>query len=164
MGWIGQLIERRRQGLLLKEIAALRSEPLPSGLESAIIETSRVIPPKTLPGLKRSLYAPVVLIFARQLADANARLGSNYWSSGGGRNVGIHILQAQGRARVVLVDVMNRRPTVRRPLVETVGALDRLIDAQRADAADEDGYGLGTLHELRRDLAELALREGGSRN
>ena len=115
------------------------------------------------PGL-RSSYPALVLVLARQLADANARLASSHWSSGGGRNVGMDVLEARGRALGVLVAVGARRPAPRRPLSEIAEALEGLIAAQRNGAGDADGYGLGTLREIQRDIALLALAESVARN
>src|SRR5690606_272066 len=121
----------------------------------AVEETARLLTPSTLgPGL-RPLHPQLMLIFARQRADANARLASDHWRSGGGRNVGMDVLAAEGRARAVLLDVAARRPPSRRPLAEVLERRDALIEAQRAGPGDADGYGVATLHEIRRELAEL---------
>lgn len=164
MGWLEQIFEKRRLRSLVRTVAVLKGEALSPALESAVLETARALKPDALgPGL-RSSYPALVLVFARQLADANTRLTSSYWSSGGGRNVGMDVLQARARAQALLVAVGTRRPAPRRPLSEIVEALDGLIAAQRNGAGDVDGYGLGTLREIQRDIAELALAESAARN
>lgn len=163
MGWIGRWIERRRIRALLADITALRGGTLEPELAAAAPEIARVLPRSSLDGRTRRMHARLVLAFARQLADGNRRLASRYWSANG-RNVGMDVLQAEGRARAALLNVLAQRPPARRPMTETVAAVDALIVAQRNDPVDRDGYGLGTLHELRRDLAALAEEETGRRN
>jgi len=155
MGWFGGMQQRWRLRALLREAALANGGALSPGLASAVEETARVLPPPLLGPRLRSLHPRLVLVFARQRADANARLASDHWSSGGGRNVGRDVLAAEGRARAVLVDVASRRPPYRRPLTEVLERLDALIEAQRAGPGDEDGYGLATLHEIRRELAAI---------
>jgi len=159
MGWWERRIEGRRLRALIAQVAALRGSALPPELEAAVAETARVLPARLLGPARRSLHAPLVMVFARQRADAGMRLASSYWSSNGGRNVGMDVLAAEGRARGVLLKVLKRRPRSRRLLADLVQSLDQVIVAQRRDAADQDGYGLATLHEIRRDLAELALKK-----
>lgn len=164
MGWFDRIFEKRRLKSLIKTVSALRGEALSPALENAVIETARALKPDALgPGL-RSSRAALVLAFARQLADANARLASSHWSSGGGRNVGMDVLEARARALALLLAVAARRPAPRRPLSEFGEALDGLIVAQRNGAGDADGYGLGTLREIQRDIAQLALAESVARN
>lgn len=164
MGWIDRMFETRRLRSIVKAVAALRGEALSPALESAVVDTARALKPEALgPGL-RPAYPALVLVLARQLADANARLASSHWSSGGGRNVGMDVLDARARAQALLVAVAARRPTPRRPLSEFAEALDGLVAAQRNAAGDSDGYGLGTLREIQRDIAQLALAESVARN
>jgi hypothetical protein len=164
MGWFDRIFEKQRLRSLVKTVSVLRGEALPPALENAVIETARALKPDALgPGL-RSSYPALVLVFARQLADANARLASSHWSSGGGRNVGMDVLEARARAQALLVSVAARRPAPRRPLSDIVEALEGLISAQRNGAGDADGYGLGTLREIQRDIAQLALAESVARN
>ena len=164
MGWLNQWTERRRFRAVLATIVRIRGSALPEGLERAVAATVTALPPKALGRPKDETYAAIILTFARQTADANMRLASSHWSSGGGRNVGMDVRQAEGRARALILKVMARRPASRRTLAEVVNGLDEMIVAQRADALDADGYGLGTLHEIRRDLAELAIAESAARN
>ncbi|WP_292028163.1 hypothetical protein [Brevundimonas sp. UBA2416] len=164
MGWIDRMFEKGRLRSIVRAVAALRGEALSPALESAVVDTARALKPEALgPGL-RSSYPALVLVFARQLADANGRLASSHWSAGGGRNVGMDVLEARGRAMGVLVAVAARRPAPRRPLSEIAEALEGLIAAQRNGAGDADGYGLGTLREIQRDIALLALAESVARN
>ena len=74
------------------------------------------------------------------------------------------VLEARARAQALLVSVAARRPAPRRPLSDIVEALEGLISAQRNGAGDADGYGLGTLREIQRDIAQLALAESVARN
>ena len=164
MGWIDRILEKRRVRSIVKAVAVLRGETLSPALESAVVDTARVLKPDALgPGL-RSSYPALVLVLARQLADANARLASSHWSSGGGRNVGMDVLEARGRAQALLIAVGARRPVPRRPLSEFAEALEGLIAARRNAPGDPDGYGLGTLREIQRDIAQLALAESVARN
>lgn len=164
MGWIGRMFETRRLRSTVKAVAALRGEALSPALENAVVETARVLKPQTLGRGLRASYPALVLVFARQLADANTRLASSHWSSGGGRNVGMDVLEARARAQALLIAVAARRPAPRRPLSEFAEALDGLVAAQRNAAGDSDGYGLGTLREIQRDIAQLALAESVARN
>lgn len=158
MGWIDRVLERRRLRALMQRIARIRATPPDARLENAIAEIARAMPLKALGRRHRGLHAPLVLILARQRADANMRLSSSHFSSGG-HNVGMDVLMAEGRARVAIVASLSRKPAVRRPLSSAVTALDDLIAAQREAPGDPDGYGIATLHEIRRDLAKLALSE-----
>lgn len=164
MGWIDRMLGKRRLRSLVKTVAALKGEALSPALESAVMETARTLTPEALGPRLRPSRAALVLVFARQLADANARLASSHWSSGGGRNVGMDVLEARARAQALLVSVAARRPAPRRPLSDIVEALEGLISAQRNGAGDADGYGLGTLREIQRDIAQLALAESVARN
>ena len=164
MGWIDRMFETRRLRSLVKTVAGLRGEALTPALESAVLETARGLKPDALGPRLRASYPALVLVFARQLADANARLASSYWSSGGGRNVGMDVLEARARAQALLITVAARRPAPRRPLSEFAEALDGMVAAQRNAAGDPDGYGLGTLREIQSDIARLALAETLARN
>ncbi len=160
MGWIGRTLEARRLSWLLAEVAVIKGKPLTAALEIAVVKTARALPLTALERRLRPLYPRLVLVFARQLEDANMRLSSSHWFSGGGRNVGMDVLEARARALELLLKASADRPRLRRPLSDTVDALDTLIVARRKGAGDPDGYGLATLHQIRRDLAELALSEG----
>jgi len=164
MGWIDRMIETRRLRSLVKAVAGLKGEALSPALESAVVETARGLKPGALGSRLRASYPALVLVFARQLADANNRLASSHWSSGGGRNVGMDVLEARARAQALLIAVAARRPAPRRPLQEFVGALEGLIAARRSAADDPDGYGLGTLREIQSDIARIALGETLARN
>lgn len=164
LGWIDRIFEVRRLRSLVRAVTRLKSEALSPELERAVVETGRSLKPKALGPRLRSFYPQLVLIFARQRADANARLASSHWSSGGGRNVGMDVLEAHARAQGLLVSVLARRPAPRRPLSAFVDALEAMIASQRNAAGDLDGYGLGTLREIQRDVARLALVESVARN
>lgn len=164
MGWIDRIFEKRRLRALVGRVAVLKGGALSPALENAVIETARNLNADALGPRLRASYPALVLVFARQLADANSRLASSHWSSGGGRNVGMDVLEARSRAQTLVVAVAARRPAPRRPLSEIVEALDGLIAARRSAAGDDDGYGLGTLREIQRDIAQLALAESAARN
>ena len=119
MGWIDRMFEKRRLRSVVETVARLRGEALSPALESAVVDTARALKPAALgPGLRTSCPA-LVLVFVRQLAVANTRLASSRWSSGGGRNVGMDVLEARGRAQALLVAVAARRPAPRRPFSES---------------------------------------------
>lgn len=144
---------RWSQDRLVRRVSALLAGPPPPGLRAAIIETGAALTPKALGPRFRPWREELVLIFARQLADAAMRLSSSHWSSGGGRNVGMDVLQARGRALAALKTLAAQRP--RDPLDSLLKALDELMIAQRASAGDDDGYGIATLGEIRRDVERL---------
>lgn len=164
MGLIDRIFGKRRLRSLVERVALMRGEALLPELERAVIETARILKPGAVGRRLRPFYPQLVLFFARQRADGQARLASSHWISGGGRNVGMDVLEAQAVAQNLLVRVLARRPPFRRPLSEMVEALDALIDARRNADGDPDGYGLGTLHEIQRDIAELALAESVARS
>jgi hypothetical protein len=164
LGWIERTFETRRLRALVREVTRLKGEALSAELERAIVDTGRGLKPKALGPRLRSSYPQLLLIFARQRADANARLASRHWSSGVARNVGMDVLEAQALAQGLLVSVLARRPAHRRPLSALAGALESMIVARRSAAGDPDGYGVGTLREIQRDIAQLALAESAARN
>lgn len=164
MSWIERLFERRRLRSLVRTAALLRGEGLSPALERAVVDTARTLEPRALGPRLRIFYPQLVLIFARQRADGEARLASSHWSSGDGRNVGMDVLEAQAVAQGLLIRLQSRRPTSRRPLSDMVEALETLIDARRTGDGDPDGYGLGTLREIQRDIAELAMVEAAARS
>jgi hypothetical protein len=102
----------------------------------------------------------LVLAFARQSADAAKRMSSAHWTSDRGRNVGLDVLQANEQALGLFIQVLESRPPARRPLEAMIKALDALIERRRSEPGDDDGYGLATLHEIRRDLALLDRPRG----
>ncbi|WP_372706271.1 hypothetical protein [Brevundimonas sp.] len=164
MGWIDRIFEKRRLRSLVETVALQTGEALSPALETAVIETAGILKPGALGRRLRPFYPRLVLIFARQRADGEARLASSHWSSGGGCNVGRDVLEAKAIAQGLLVRLLARRPASKRPFSEMVEALDTLIDARRNSDGDPDGYGLGTLHEIQRDMAELALAESVARS
>jgi hypothetical protein len=144
---------RWSESRLVRRIAGLVPTPLSPELRAAVVETGASLTAKVLGPRFRSYRDELVLIFARQLADATMRLSSSHWSSGGGRNVGMDVLQARGRALAALKTLAARRP--RDPLDALLRTLDELMIAQRASAGDDDGYGIATLGEIRRDVERL---------
>jgi len=149
------ILKRWSRDRLVRRVSALLGGPPPPGLRAAIIETAAALTPKVLGPRFRPWRDELILIFARQLADANMRLASGHWSSGGGRNVGMDVLQARGRALGALKALAASRPRPRDPLGALLMALDDLIAARRAEAGDDDGYGIATLGEIRRDVERV---------
>ena len=127
------MLEGWRERGLVRRITGLVPAPLSPDLRTAIIETGASLTTKVLGPRFRAYRDELVLIFARQLADATRRLSSSHWSSGGGRNVGMDVYGAHGRALAAL----------------------KALAAQRAAPGDDDGYGIATLGEIRRDVERL---------
>jgi len=147
------MFARWSESRLVRRIACLVPAPLSPELRAAIVATGAGLTAKVLGPRFRPYRDELVLIFARQLADANRRLSSSHWSSGGGRNVGMDVYFAHGRALAALKALAAQRP--RDPLDALLKVLDDLMDAQRAAPGDEDGYGIATLGEIRRDVERL---------
>ena len=147
------MLEGWRERGLVRRITGLVPAPLSPDLRTAIIETGASLTTKVLGPRFRAYRDELVLIFARQLADATRRLSSSHWSSGGGRNVGMDVYGAHGRALAALKALAAQRP--QDPLGALLGALDDLMAAQRAAPGDDDGYGIATLGEIRRDVERL---------
>lgn len=147
------MLEGWRERGLVRRITGLVPAPLSPDLRTAIIETGASLTTKVLGPRFRAYRDELVLIFARQLADATRRLSSSHWSSGGGRNVGMDVYGAHGRALAALKALAAQRP--QDPLGALLGVLDDLMAAQRAAPGDDDGYGIATLGEIRRDVERL---------
>lgn len=154
MGLFEGIFGKGRQPLL-KEIAALLGAPPSPGLASAVGEIEKVLTRERVgPGLA-ILRPRLILIFARQSADARLRLSSSHWTSDGGHNVGRDVLQAYGAALGAFLAVLDRRPRSRTPLLDAAVAIEALTTDWRTAPGDPDGYGIATLHEIRRDIADL---------
>lgn len=147
------MFARWSESRLVRRIAGLVPAPLSPDLRAAIVATGAGLTTKVLGPRFRPYRDELVLIFARQLADATRRLSSSHWSSGGGRNVGMDVYFAHGRAVAALKALAAERP--RDPLNALLKVLDVLMDAQRAAPGDDDGYGIATLGEIRRDVERL---------
>ena len=94
-------------------------------------------------------------IFQRQVMDGERRLGDPHSQSGAGRNVGYDVLEATEAARrAVQTGLAGSRTRVLVPR-RAVDAMDALITGWRERPGDDDGFGIATLHEIRRDLAAL---------
>jgi hypothetical protein len=147
------MFARWSENRLVRRVTGLVPAPLSPELRAAVVQTGAGLTAKVLGPRFRPYRDELVLIFARQLADATRRLSSSHWSSGGGRNVGMDVYFAHGRALTALKALAARRP--RDPLNALLKVLDDLMDAQRAAAGDDDGYGIATLGEIRRDVERL---------
>lgn len=154
MGVFDGLFGRRRPSAL-EAVSALLDAPPPPRLAAAVDEVAGVLSEQRLGRAFAGHRPRLILIFARQSADAAMRLSSSHWVSDGGHNVGRDVLQAYGAALGAFLAVMDRRPRSRTPLLDAVVAIEGLIPAWRAGPGDPDGYGVATLHEIRRELADL---------
>lgn len=135
-------------------IWARRKRPRPSrNLEpKPAVRDQREPAPDTV---SEELVAAIESIFQRQVMDGERRLGDRYWQSGAGRNVGYDVLEATAAARRAVQTALAVSTTRRQVLRRAVDALDALITGWRERPGDDDGYGVATLHEIRRDLAAL---------
>ncbi len=149
------ILARWSQDRLVRRLSALMDGPPPEGLRAAIIETGETLTPRALGPRLRPYRDELILIFARQLADANRRLSSSHWASGSGRNVGHDVLRARHGALETLRRVAALRPPPRDPLGALLIALENLMTAHRQAPGDDDGYGIATLGEIRRDVERL---------
>ncbi len=117
-------------------------------LMSAIRDLASTLGPELSRGPLRRHRGRVIVILARQLADANQRLGSSHWTGADGHNVGRDVFQAYGIALGVV-----RRARSLEDLIETLIAASATY---RAGPGDPDGYGSATLGEIERDLKALS--------
>lgn len=147
---------------IVDRVSDLLDRPPSADLAAAIAATAdRLTETRLEPGLK-ALRPQLVLAFARQSADAVRRMSSAHWTSDRGRNVGLDVLQAHDQALGLFIEALESRPATRRPLQTAIKTLDALIERRRTEPGDDDGYGLATLHEIRRDLALLGGKQGRS--
>jgi hypothetical protein len=145
----------RRRPTALEAVSALLDAPPSPRLAAAVEEVARVLTEARLGPALVGRRPQLILAFARQSADAAMRLSSSHWASDGGHNVGRDVFQAYGAALGAFLGVVDRRPRGRTPLLDAVLAIEGLIPVWRAAPGDPDGYGVATLHEIRRDLAAL---------
>ena len=117
-------------------------------LMSAIRSTASALGPEPWHGPLRRHRGRIIVILARQLADANQRLGSSYWTGADGHNVGRDVFKAYGIALGVA-----RRSRSLEELRETLIAASATY---RGGPGDPDGYGSATLGEIERDLKALS--------
>lgn len=117
-------------------------------LMSAIRSTTSALGSEPWNGPLRRHRGRIIVILARQLADANQRLGSSYWTGADGHNVGGDVFQAYG----IALGVARRA----RSLDELLGSLIAASATYRGGAGDPDGYGSATLGEIERDLKALS--------
>lgn len=135
-------------------IWARRKRPRPSrDLEPTSAARSQREPAPD--AVSEELLAAIESIFQRQVMDGERRLGDRHWQSGAGRNVGYDVLEATAAARRAVQPALARSRTRRQALRRAIDYLDRLIERWRERPGDDDGYGIATLHEIRRDLAAL---------
>ncbi|NBW10190.1 MAG: hypothetical protein EBR82_19395 [Caulobacteraceae bacterium] len=147
---------RRRS--ILDEVRDLEGRDLTPEMRDAIAQVMDRLSPELSGSRLRSLRPAIVLAFARQAADGARRLKSDHWRSGAGENVGHEVLRANARALEAVRAVLATNPSKRRAPALILQALDRVTEAQRDSTTDGDGYGLATLHELRREIERLGPR------
>jgi hypothetical protein len=105
--------------------------------------------------VSEELAAAIESIIQRQIMDGERRTGDPYWQSGGGRNVGYDVIRAAQDAERVVKTALAGSQTRDLALRRAVDALDAWIVRWREQPGDDDGFGIATLHEIRRDLAAL---------
>jgi len=89
---------------------------------------------------------------------ANEHLGNPYWSSSG-HNIGQDELQALAFARRVDFHLLDSDEGHAKKYAERVlEALEACKPAFRDLAADPEGYGIGTLHEISRRFTEACTQ------
>jgi len=119
-------------------------------LMSAIRSTASALGSEPWHGPLRQHRGRIIVILARQLADADQRLGSSHWTGADGHNVGRDVFQAYGIALGVA-----RRARSLEELIETLIAASATY---RGGPGDPDGYGSATLGEIERDLKALSAQ------
>ena len=116
---------------------------------------SRVQAERATDTVSEELVAAIDSILQRQVMDGERRLGDPHWQSGAGRNVGYDVLEATEASRRAVQTALAVSRTKRQVLHRAVDALDALIVRWRERPGDDEGYGIATLHEIRRDLSAL---------
>lgn len=132
---------------LAEAIAACPPQASPD-LMSAIRSTASALGSEPWQGPLRHHRGRIIVILARQLADANQRLGSSHWTGADGHNVGRDVFQAYG----IALGVARRA----RSLDELMETLIAASATYRSSPGDPDGYGSATLGEIERDLKALS--------
>ena len=117
-------------------------------LISAIRDTASALGTEPWRGSIRRHRGRIIVILARQLADANQRLGSSHWTGSDGHNIGRDVYQAYG----IALGVARRA----RSLEDLMATLTAAAATYRAGPGDPDGYGSATFGEIERDLKALA--------
>lgn len=158
LNWLNTMRVRRAVRASSLEAIEASATPPSQQLSSAIEQTASALGLRLSPGRLRPLRGRIILILARQLADANKRLGSSHWTGSDGHNVGQDVLQAY---RIALGVVRGTGRDGTRP----PGSVDELIEAlvrasadYRNRAGDPDGYGSATLGEIERDFRQLSAQ------
>ena len=119
-----------------------------SQLMSAIRSAASALGSEPWHGPLRHHRGRIIVILARQLADANKRLGSSYWTGPDGHNVGLDVFKAYG----IALAVAGRA----RSLDELKATMTAAAAAYRERPGDPDGYGSATFGEIERDLKALS--------
>ena len=132
-----------------------RTRPTPDPQPTPAVTVSGVQDRRAADTVSVDLTAAIDSIFQRQVTDGQRRLGDPHWQSGAGRNVGYDVLEATAAARREVEPALASSRTRRQALRRAIDYLDRLIERWRERPGDDDGYGIATLHEIRRDLSAL---------
>jgi len=155
MVFLSRLFGRRPSRSIVVRACELLADPPSPELIKAVTATANTLTDDLLGPRLRAQRPHLVLVFARQSADAARRMSSGHWTSDRGHNSGREVLHAHDQAINLFRQALASKARRGRPLDDTVAALDALIERQRDRPGDEDGYGLATLHEIRKDLARL---------
>lgn len=144
----GQQSSRTAADEALAEAMAACPPQASPHLLSAIRSTASTLGSEPWQGPLRHHRGRIIVILARQLADANQRLSSSHWTGADGHNVGRDVFQAYGIALG-----LARRARSLDELMETLIAASATY---RSRPGDPDGYGSATLGEIERDLKALS--------
>ena len=155
LNWLKFRSARRAMGESCREAVAAGPPRASPRLIAAIRDTVAALEPQLSRGALQRHRGQVIVILARQLADANERLSSNHWTGANGHNVGRDVLQAHGVALTVV-----RKARSMDELLESLA--DASAD-YRGQAGDPDGYGSATLGEIERDLKALTASTASNR-
>lgn len=155
LNWLKTQRARRSLHEAQREAIEASTKPPASRLKSAIKDTASVLGAPLAKGTLRRLRGPIILILARQLADANERLGSSYWSGPDGHNVGRDVLRAYAIAVEAVRGTASDTAGPSGSLEAVVDSIAQHAEDYRSRAGDPDGYGSATLGEIERDLRQL---------
>jgi hypothetical protein len=104
----GQRSSRTAADESFEEAMAACPPQASSQLMSAIRSAASALGSEPWHGPLRHHRGRIIVILARQLADANKRLGSSYWTGPDGHNVGLDVFKAYVEAgpKIILTDAI----------------------------------------------------------